>query len=226
MLWAELGTMLRTVLKSLLVLLVLKTVVISIANLADYIPPDFRSDFLLGRESYFFGWYQWAFYAHVIAGPAALASGLVLISSRFRREWPKAHRRLGRAHCLVVLFIVSPSGLGMARHAAGGSPAAWSLACLALATACCTAAGWRAAVRRRYAAHELWMKRSYVLLLSAVVLRVLGGASEVFGIEAAYQVNVWLSWIMPLMVFEIWPTSRHRSIRRQQTSASPLTTSG
>jgi len=35
----------------------------------NYVPPDFGSDFLRGREPYFWGAYGWAFYVHLAAGP-------------------------------------------------------------------------------------------------------------------------------------------------------------
>lgn len=57
-------------------LLVCKTIVSVLFTFRDYFPPNFRSDFLLGRNEYFFGAYQWAFYTHIISGPFALFSGL------------------------------------------------------------------------------------------------------------------------------------------------------
>src|SRR5688572_1029492 len=46
----------------------------------DYFPPNFQSDFLRGRESYFWGPYQWAFFTHVISGPVSLVLGTLLVS--------------------------------------------------------------------------------------------------------------------------------------------------
>ena len=50
-----------------------------------YIPPDFTSDFLLGRADSFHGVYPWAFYAHIAAGPVTLLLGLALMSGTLRR---------------------------------------------------------------------------------------------------------------------------------------------
>ena len=52
----------------------------------DYLPPDFSSDFLLGRQRYFHGAYQWAFYPHIAAGPVTLILGTLLVSATFRRR--------------------------------------------------------------------------------------------------------------------------------------------
>jgi hypothetical protein len=133
--------------------LVLKTAGAVLLSYADYLPPDFRSSFLLGRQDYFFGPYQWAFYAHITSGPFVLVSGLVLLFDSIRLRFPAWHRRLGRIHASCVLFVVAPSGLWMAAYAPGFA-AALAFATLAIATGICTALGWRAAVRR------LWRTRS------------------------------------------------------------------
>lgn len=187
-------------------LLIGKTVTYVLLNFRDYFPADFRSDFLLGRSEYFFGWYQWAFYIHILSGPFSLIAGLVLLSDWVRRRFPQWHRRLGRVQVFGVLLLVCPSGLAMAWRAATGSVAGIGFAALAITTAYCVAQGWQAAVGRRFAAHRQWMLRGYVLLCSAVTLRVIGGASEVYGLEWTYPYAAWLSWLVPLAVLEF--TSR------------------
>jgi hypothetical protein len=110
-----------------------------------YFPPNFESDFLRGREPYFWGAYHWAFYTHLMSGPASLLLGTILVSDRFRRTVPTWHRRLGRTQAACVLLLVTPSGLWMAYYAATGAIAAAGLGLLAIATAACIALGWRAA---------------------------------------------------------------------------------
>jgi hypothetical protein len=184
-------------------LLICKTTVAVLVTFRDYFPPNFRADFLLGRDGYFFGAYQWAFYAHIIAGPLALINGLFLISDSARRRFPVWHRRLGRVQVLCVLFVVAPSGLWMARYAASGTFAAVGFATLAIATAFCAAQGWRAAIERQFNNHRSWMLRCYALLCSAVVIRVIGGLSEVLGVEWIYPFASWFSWLLPLFVLEL-----------------------
>ena len=163
-------------------LLVAQTVVAVLLSFPDYFPPNFRSDFLLGRGDYFYGAYAWAFYAHVLSGPVTLVLGMVLMSSRFRVRWPAWHRVFGRAQVMCVLLLLAPSGFWMAWYSAG-VVAAVGFATLAVATAATAAMGWCSALTRRFAEHRIWMQRCYVLLCSAVVIRVIGGASNVFGIE-------------------------------------------
>lgn len=189
-------------------LLILKVVGSVLANSADYVPPNFSADFLRGREGYFWGGYHWAFYVHIVAGPITLLLGLFLVVARSWR-W---HRRLGWVQVALVLGLVTPSGLAMAAQTPAGPVGAAGLAALAVATAACTAIGVVAALRRRWADHRRWMVRSYLLLGSAVILRLIGGVATVAGVSAPWfdPLAIWVSWTLPLAVFEAgerigWP---------------------
>lgn len=208
-------TILRRALVVVVVLLICKVTIAVMLGYSNYFPPNFQSDFLQGRDGYFFGAYQWAFYPHIASGPAALFLGMLLISERFRLRFPKWHRRLGRVHVLNVLFVVSPSGLWMAYDTSTGTIAAISFAILAVATATCSALGWRAAVRRQFAIHRCWMTRSFVLLCSAVVLRIFGGLGTVLLIRSPWfdPLASWASWLVPLILLELSRLTRWRTVR-------------
>lgn len=211
------STNLRRVLVVMVALLICKVTVEVMLGYVNYLPPNFRSDFLRGRERYFFGAYQWAFYPHIASGPLAIFLGLVQISESFRRRFPKWHRKLGRFHVLNVLCVVTPSGLWMAYYASTGTIAAIGFAILAVLTATCSALGWRAAVKRQFPVHRLWMWRCFLLLCSAVVLRLLGGLGTVIGVQSVWfdPIASWSSWLLPLAAFElsglrVW--RRHRPL--------------
>lgn len=192
--------------------LVLKVTGEVVANYQNYAPPNFGSDFLRGREPYFWGRYQWAFYAHIASGPVSLVLGMVLLSDRFRLWFPQWHRILGRIQAGNVILLVVPSGLWMSAYAASGVMASVAFATLAVVTGGCMACGWRAAVLRRFTEHRRWMWRTYVLLCSAVVLRVIGGLGTVLSVPSAWfdPVASWLCWVLPLAAYELtwWGTSR------------------
>ena len=183
---------------------VLKVTAGLVANYAKYLPPDFRVDFLRGRESYFFGAYQWAFYAHLVSGPLALVQGLVLVSDSVRRRLPACHRVLGRMQVLLVALVVAPSGLAMASRAAAGPVAGISLGVLAILTGATALVGARMAMRRRFADHRRWMWRCFLLLCSAVVLRLIVGLATAVGLTSAWvdPLATWQSWLLPLAAFE------------------------
>jgi Predicted membrane protein (DUF2306) len=203
--------------------LVLKVTVSVVSNYHYYWPPNFTSDFLRGRERYFFGAYQWAFYTHIASGPISLILGMILISETFRARFPRWHRYLGRVQVACVLLLVTPSGFAMAYRAAAGPVAADSLAALALATAICVSLGTWSAMKRRFAEHRRWMWRCYLLLCSAVVLRVIGGLATVTGMTFSWvdPVATWASWVIPLAVFEVrqWRRRTRHSIEQPQPRA-------
>jgi hypothetical protein len=203
--------------------LILKVTASVISNYHNYLPPNFASDFLRGRERYFFGAYQWALYTHMMSGPVSLILGLILIGERSRARFPKWHRYLGRLQVACVLLLVTPSGLGMAYYARAGPIAAVGLTALAIATALCVSRGAWSAVTRRFVAHRLWMWRCYLLLCSAVVLRLFGGLATVMGVTAPWvdPLATWMSWLMPLTAFELreWTRRKARFFDRNRPRA-------
>ena len=197
---------LTAALRWLAVALVLRVLVEILANYPDYFPPNFDSLFLQGRETTFTGAYRIAFYVHIFSGPIVLLNGLILLSDYVRRRYRGLHRVLGRVQVIVLLFFVLPTSAVMSRHAFGGWLAGLSFLLLSAATAGCAIVGVVFARRRRFDRHRRWMLRSYILICSAVALRLISGAAGLVGVpspEEAYVVAAWCSWLVPLAAFEI-----------------------
>jgi uncharacterized membrane protein len=197
---------LTTVLRWLAIVLILRVLATILASYPDYFPPDFDSLFLQGREATFTGLYPPAFYVHIVSGPVVLVNGLILLSERVRRRHDGFHRVLGRVQVVVLLLFMLPSSVVMCRHAFGGWRAGLSFLLLSAVTAGCAVAGVVHARRRHYDRHRRWMLRCYVLICSAVALRLMSGAAGLVGVassEGAYIVAAWSSWLIPLVVFEI-----------------------
>jgi len=57
------------------------------------------------------------------------------------------------------------------------------------------------------------MWRTYLLLCSAVVLRLIGGLATVTGVAAPWvdPLATWMSWLVPLMAFESREWTRRKS---------------
>lgn len=213
----------------LLVCLLIGRILVGIfLNYRDYLPPNFRADFLLGRESYFWQGYHWAFYPHIFAGPLSLILGTILISDQFRRPFPKWHRFFGRVQAMCVIFVVAPSGLGMAMHAANGPVQGAGFILLAFATAASMALGWRAARQRRFQMHRQWMCRNFLMLFSTVIVRVNGGIGELLEIsdERFYAHTAWTSWLVPLILFELVGLRIRRPVRFQLPREAPSMSPG
>jgi len=129
--------------------LVLKITLNVIVSYRDYLPPNFDSDFLRGRQLYFFGSYRWAFYMHIAAGPCSLVLGMILLSEQFRLRFSCWHRRLGRIQTAVILLLLTPSGLWMAFYSHTGAIAGSGFAALAVGTGVCRPCA-RARTRPRF----------------------------------------------------------------------------
>ena len=194
----------RHVLAWMGLLLILRVTVGVVSNYVDYFPPNFESEFLRGRETYFDGSYRWAFYAHIISGPLALVLGTILVSDSFRSRYRGWHRFLGRIQVAGVIFVVAPSGFWMALFVESGVISVIGFATLSLLTGFFAAMGWRSAVRRRFPEHRRWMWRCFLLLCSAVVLRLIAGTVIALGVEAVwvFRFTAWGSWLIPLSAFE------------------------
>jgi uncharacterized membrane protein len=217
---------LTTALRWLAALLTLRVLATILANYPDYFPPNFDSLFLQGREATFNGAYPPAFYVHIFSAPVAMANGLMLMSEYVRRRFGRLHRWAGRVQVAVLLLFMLPSSVVMSRHAFGGWPAGLSFLLLSLATAGCAVLGVVYARRRRFDSHRRWMTRCFVLMCSAVVLRLVSGTAALVGVrspEAAYIAAAWFSWLFPLAAYE---TVDRLSIRRpavgRRTALTPV----
>ena len=195
-----------TLLKCLTAILIAKVTCQILSNYPDYFPPNFEAVFLLGRKEHFQGFYRLAFYAHILASPLSLLGGMILTSERFRRRFPTMHRTIGVYQICLVIFLVVPSGLWMSQYALTGLVAGLGFASLAIATGVCTLWGWRLAVRRSFDLHRRWMIRSFLLLCSAVLLRLVAGAATTWNWDVPwlYPFSAWMTWIVPLIIFEVW----------------------
>lgn len=170
-----------------------------------YFPANFESSFLGARRYTFTGFYPIAFYVHIISSPVAWLLGSFLFVTGGRASFAKAHRRTGRVLVAIVMLAVLPSGLAMAASAQAGPIAGVGFACLSIATAVCVSmTAWQAR-KRRFKFHQQWATRTYLLLCSPLLLRAISGATIAAQMDSpwTYRANAWLSWLVPLLVYEI-----------------------
>jgi uncharacterized membrane protein len=192
------------VLYAVLVVVVLRVLAAILVNYTDYLPPNFQSLFLQGREESFAGLYTVAFYVHIGIGPLTLVNAIVLLSETVRRRVLPLHRWLGRMQVVMIVTMLTPSSLVMATEAFGGWAAGSSFVVLAIFTAGCSVAGVVEARRRRIAEHRRWMHRTAVLLGSAIVLRLMAALLAWWDVDpvTVYVVTAWASWLVPMATWE------------------------
>jgi len=200
----------RLIFAAAITLVLLKVLAMILWEYRRYFPADFDSAFLSGRRHTFTGLYRSAFYTHIIVGPATILLGGLLMASGTRpQKFRSAHRIAGRIQGVFVLLFTVPTGLIMASKAYAGPIAAYGFACLSL----CTGGSMLLAVwyarQGRLVEHRRWATRCFILLCSPLLLRIMTGATVITNIESdlTYRMNAWLSWLVPWMVFELWPPS-------------------
>jgi len=198
--------LLQSLVLLLLIALTLKVVYGIVAEYRSYFPADFNSAFLGGRRPHFKGLYRVAFYAHIIVGPWTLLVGMALMFSGFKRRFQLAHRLAGRSQIALILLVLTPSGLVMSTQAFTGAFAGWGFAMLSVSTGATAIVAVHFARKRKFVLHQLWATRCFILLWSPILLRLLTGVAFVTNVESpvTYQATAWLSWLLPITIFEIW----------------------
>ena len=179
-----------------------------------YLPPNFQQGFLRDRQAYFWSsLYGVGFYLHIIGAPFALICGLPQFSRLLLIWSPRLHRLLGRSYALAVLMAAAPGGFVMGFRSFAGAPAAICFSVMSLLVSLFTVLAWRDAIRRRFAEHRRWMIRSYLMMLSAVLLRLIDPLLRDLGVpgQLSYVCSLWLSWVPSLLIFEV--AERYRAVK-------------
>jgi len=146
-----------------------------------------------------------AFILHTSFGGLALLLASWQFVGWLRRNQPAIHRWTGRAYvgCSLISGVAAyPVAFGTI----AGPIASAGFALMATAWLGSTLVAWRAVRQRRYAAHRRWMIRSFALALSAVTLRLalLVPIELQLNFMPIYRVTSWASWIVNLLLAELW----------------------
>lgn len=147
----------------------------------------------------------WRLWAHILAGPVALALAVVQLSSNIRARWPSVHRWSGRVYGVAVLA----AGLAGLTLAPTSETSEFSRAGFMVLAALWIATTWIGifhAMRGNYTHHRWWMERSLALTFAAVTLRIIMAPLLASGwtVGETYNVTAWGSWLLNLAVLEWW----------------------
>lgn len=198
----------------LALLLVGKALFMMISDYRWYFPANFQlSSFLTGRESIFHGWYWWAFYVHIFIAPITLLLAITLMITGDRPKMKRFHKSMGITLVSLVVLAVSPSGLLMSIHAYSGPVAGVGLGLLSITTGVSAILTGYYARGRNFRQHRRWSIRCFIMLCSPLVLRLFSGVMFVFETESewTYRASTWLSWLLPLIAYEITLQARRPS---------------
>lgn len=147
----------------------------------------------------------WGIYPHAFFGMIALAAGPFQFRRRTLLHRPRLHRVSGRVY-LVSALAAGIAGLYMSFYSFGGLVTHFGFGLLAAGLLLCSTIAWLCIRRGDVPGHRAWVSRSFVLLFSAVTLRlwlpVLSAGLGSF--EPAYQVVSWLCWVPNLLAVEVY----------------------
>ena len=146
-----------------------------------------------------------AFILHTSFGGLALLLAPWQFVGWLRRMHPTVHRWVGRTYVGCAL-ISGVAAYPVAFGTIAGPIASAGFALMATAWLGTTLVAWCAVRQRRYAAHRRWMIRSFALALSAVTLRIalLVPVQLQLDFMPVYRVTSWASWILNLLLAELW----------------------
>lgn len=145
------------------------------------------------------------FYGHILFGGVALMVGWVQFSKRFRNANLARHRLIGKTYVISVLISGFCGGF-IAFYATGGPIAMIGFFLLAVFWLYFTITAYRAARRRDFEKHKVFMIYSYAACFGAVTLRVwLPLLILIIGsFEPAYRIVAWLAWVPNLVFAYFW----------------------
>ncbi len=162
-------------------------------------------------ETYAYFWPKRAWlWLHIGGALFTLLLGPLQFVGRLRAAYPRAHRWSGRVYlaglllaCIGAIEMVATTPLGWTTGAAFGVMIfAW------LTTA---AMAWWAIRKRDIPTHRDWMARNYIITFAFVTFRLMSrvpGVSELGTIAEVFTTFVWMSWVVPLIVYECIGSAR------------------
>jgi hypothetical protein len=149
--------------------------------------------------------WRFAFYMHVFSSILVLLAGFTQFSQSFRKNYKNIHKKLGYLYVINILMITGPSSLLMGFYANGGLSSRIGFVLLAVLWLGFTAIAFYKAIKKDFAAHRIFMVRSFALTLSAITLRiwkVIFAATTDIPPMDRYRIIAWLGWGLNLLIAE------------------------
>lgn len=151
---------------------------------------------------------KWVLISHIAGGAVALLIGPFLVWKRTRELNFRLHRYLGRTYAVSVL---TAGASAIFLSVTTGMEVNWmySFALVVLGTFWITATtlAWRFAATKKFALHEDWARRSYLLTIAFVAQALLMYHPFIIGLGTFGETSptvIWASWSVPLYAFEIY----------------------
>lgn len=172
-----------------------------------YLDPSDSGGYLSGRTEESLSLIRYSVLLHATFSFLTLILASVLIFFRIEENYHSTHRFIGKITVFLTLLFLVPTGFILSYHAMGGIPGRILFSLLTLLTLIFIVLGFLAASRKRITEHRQWMLRFYIVLTSAIWLRL--NLFICFQIKWVISENdyFWcsvLSWIPQLLLLEFF----------------------
>ncbi len=150
---------------------------------------------------------------HIAGGSLALFMGLPQFWMGLRNRYMHVHRWTGRLYLLGVL-VGSIGAFLMATMPNNGISWGFAVGLFGLAVAWVTTTGmaYISIIRRKYLMHKEWMIRSYIVTFAFITFRIFSDyvPYQTWNLDYAQYMTamMWVSWVFPLLAFEVALQSR------------------
>ena len=172
-----------------------------------YFDSNDTGGYLAGRAENIINTIRISLLFHAVASFVAIVFASTLIFFRIELIYPKLHRLTGKMVVLLVLFIIVPTGFILSFNALGGPVGKLIFTLLTILTLISISFGFYFASQRRINLHRKWMLRFFILLTSAIWLRInLFICFQVKWVisENDYLLCAILSWLPQLLLLELY----------------------
>jgi|GEM_PF-1164634 len=171
-----------------------------------YVNPSFENGYLSGNNLPFFSLFRFGLIIHLFVAPFLILSSSILLFFKLETKNPNLHRLIGRSTIYLGILFLVPSGLILSYYAIGGFMGQLLFFSLTILTFISLVRALFAAKNRDFKMHRKWVIRFYILLTSAIWLRLnmfIGSYYLGFNGVDLYLSSAVLSWVPQLFFTEI-----------------------
>lgn len=170
-----------------------------------YLNPDFENGYLSGNKFPYLSVFRIGLTVHLIIAPFLVFSSSLLLFFKLEKKSPRIHRVIGRLTVYTAFLFLIPSGFILSYYAIGGLVGQLLFFSLTFLTLISVARALFEARNRNFTLHRKWMIRFYILLTSAIWLRLNMFIGSYFfhlnGVDF-YLTAAALSWVPQLIIAE------------------------
>jgi len=171
-----------------------------------YLNPNYANGYLAGNKLPYLSVFRIGLIVHLFVAPLLILSSSILLFFKLETKKPKTHRLIGRWTIYLGVFFLIPSGLILSYYAIGGTKGQILFFTLTIFTLFALFRALFEAKNKNFNSHRKWVIRLYILLTSAIWLRLnMFFGSYFLGLSGVefYLLAALFSWVPQLFIVEL-----------------------